>query len=397
MLTHDHFEQLCAAAVTGQISHDDLATLQAHMETCADCRSFVGDVCQVLGPSVAEYAHKEFAVKAPKGATERFIAKAHSEGIPLKKLTSHGGWPRYQKAVVLIAVAAGLALTCLSLYRKFATEGLRPVIRTNRLPQAPAPSIPDKNNEADHLRRKNAELKELLAASSSKLVAAEQRNKAGETLASEMRSRLNSAETENSSSQKAVQDKEAQIAQLRADLDRQATIKQADDIAIQAEESELRSLRDSQDKLTSELQQARSFAAAAKDAKELIAARNLHVVDVNDVNENGKRQRPFGRVYYVEGKTLRFYAYDLGDLHKVDTKIQFYVWGEKHGVTIKTLGVLHSDNLADNRWRLDFDDPNVLAKIDTVFVTVENNQAPVTKPKGKRILDAVLGDIPNHP
>jgi hypothetical protein len=396
LLTHDHFEQLCAAAVTGQISRDELGDLQVHMEKCADCRDFVSAIRQAIGPAILECADGRFPVKLPKGATQRFIAKAHSEGIPLGlKPRSRNRWSKGQIGVALVAVAAFIALSSILLYPKFLAEDQRPPSRTSTVI---LPSIvPKDDKEADDLRHENANLRELLAQSLSKMAASQQQLKAAESRISEIRTRLSAAEIESGVSQKTVQDRDAQIAQLKEDLDRQAAVKQADDIAIQTEESELQGLRETQERLTAELRRAEALAATAKDAKELIAARNLHVVDVNDVNENGKKQKPFGRVYYVEGKTLRFYAYDLGDPRKVDTKIQFYVWGEKDGVTVKTLGVLHSDSLADNRWRLDFSDTSVLAKIDSVFVTVENDQAQVSRPKGKRILDAVLGDTPNHP
>lgn len=394
MLTHDHFEQLCAAAVTGQITRDERVTLQEHMETCANCRDFVSDVGQIVGPSVAEYADRHSPAKSPKGVTERFIAKAHSEGIPLGKVIPPGRW-RARQALVLVAIAAFIALTSVILFPKFLAEDRRPPDKTSKV--APPSSTPKEHNEADDFRRENAKLKELLTQSSSKMAVSQQQLKAAEIRISEIQSRLSAIETDSGVWQKTIQDRDVQIAQLKQDLDRQAAVKQADDIAIQTEESELQGLRESREKLTAEVRRVEALAATAKDAKELIAARNLHVVDVNDVNENGKKQKPFGRVYYVEGKTLRFYAYDLGDSRKVDAKIQFYVWGEKDGVTVKTLGVLHSDSLADNRWRLDFNDTSVLAKIDTVFVTVENDQAQVSRPKGKRILDAVLGDTPNHP
>ena len=46
---------------------------------------------------------------------------------------------------------------------------------------------------------------------------------------------------------------------------------------------------------------------------------------------------------------------------------------------------------------LTFDDPNILAQINSVFVTVESSRKAVKEPGGKRILFAFLGDKPNHP
>jgi len=44
--------------------------------------------------------------------------------------------------------------------------------------------------------------------------------------------------------------------------------------------------------------------ARARWAK-LVAARNLHIVDVYDADPSGKRQRAFGRVFYTEGNLRR--------------------------------------------------------------------------------------------
>lgn len=41
--------------------------------------------------------------------------------------------------------------------------------------------------------------------------------------------------------------------------------------------------------------------------------------------------------------------------------------------------------------------PQVLAKIDSVFITLERTDEDVSQPKGKRLLTTYLGTPPNHP
>ena len=133
--------------------------------------------------------------------------------------------------------------------------------------------------------------------------------------------------------------------------------------------------------------------------RELVVARNLHIIDVHDRDGDGKNQRAFGRIFYTEGKSLIFYAYDLADPRKVDAKVSFYVWGEHLGAEkpIRSLGIFHNDDVSDGRWVLTFDDPHVLAQIDSVFVTVESSKKAIKEPGGRKILFAFLGDKPNHP
>ena len=102
-----------------------------------------------------------------------------------------------------------------------------------------------------------------------------------------------------------------------------------------------------------------------------MGARNLHVVDVGDVDTKGKEQQAFGRVFYTEGKSLIFYAFDLGN--RTTAKRSFQVWGARVPAQgrAKSLGILYVDDQKQNRWVLKFDDPDVLAEIDSVFVTIE--------------------------
>jgi hypothetical protein len=139
-----------------------------------------------------------------------------------------------------------------------------------------------------------------------------------------------------------------------------------------------------------------------KDAKSqmgaLVAARNLHIVDVYDADPNGKRQRAFGRVFYEEGKSLVFYAYDLDDSSRHRANVVFHVWGGKAGVKEVThsMGILQKDG-GESRWAMTFDDPKVLAQINSVFVTAESASKHDDKPQGKKVLYAYFGSAPNHP
>jgi hypothetical protein len=130
-----------------------------------------------------------------------------------------------------------------------------------------------------------------------------------------------------------------------------------------------------------------------------VVARNLHIIDVHDRDGDGKSQRAFGRIFYTEGKSLIFYAYDLGDPRKVDAKVSFHVWGGRLGADkpIESLGIFHNDDASDGRWVLTFDDPHVLAQINSVFVTIESSRKAIREPGGRRILFAFLGEKPNHP
>jgi len=102
------------------------------------------------------------------------------------------------------------------------------------------------------------------------------------------------------------------------------------------------------------------------------------------------------RVFYVEGQSLVFYAYDLAANHP-ERKVVFHVWGETAGVkeTTHSMGILHSDNPSQARWVLTFDDPKILKRINAVYITAEHGTPPKDDPQGRKLLYAFLGS-PNH-
>jgi hypothetical protein len=194
-------------------------------------------------------------------------------------------------------------------------------------------------------------------------------------------------------------DLEARISGLEAEIVKAKSDKTASDTAAAFQEAELRKLRKIVADQEAALSQQEALTAKGSDVRDLVVARNLHIIDVHDRDGEGKSQRAFGRIFYTEGKSLIFYAYDLADPRKLDAKVSFYVWGERLGSEkpIKSLGVFHSDDADDGRWVLTFDDPNVLAQINSVFVTLESARKTIKEPGGRKILFAFLGEKPNHP
>jgi hypothetical protein len=153
------------------------------------------------------------------------------------------------------------------------------------------------------------------------------------------------------------------------------------------------------DTTAADLQRERDLKSAKSEIGDLMAARNLHIVDVYDADQNGKRQRSFGRVFYIEGKSLVFYAYDLDDSSQFKANVIFHVWGGKAGVKQVThsLGILRRDDASQNRWAMTFDDQNILAQINSVFVTAESANKRYDEPHGKKVLYAYFGSPANHP
>jgi hypothetical protein len=140
------------------------------------------------------------------------------------------------------------------------------------------------------------------------------------------------------------------------------------------------------------------LSAATNEVRELMGARHLFMVDVYDGADMMRANRSFGRVFYSEGKSLIFYAFDLGKIR--DPKhVTFEAWAEeekdlKHA---RHLGDFYIDDVAQQRWVMKVDDPEKLKAIDAIYVTVESGRGTKTHPSGQKLLYAYLGGQPNHP
>jgi hypothetical protein len=398
---HEHYEELCAVAASGQASEVELEDLRSHLETCPSCRSMAYDFTEISARGLSALAAERQRSQVPSGMTQRFVARAWSEGIAMSRETA-SRMPRrnwlVSAAIGAIAAAALIAIVLtfgrprlsLSPGDHSSNQASLAASGTNSQP----PHTPD-THVREQLASAQAELNALdakIKAQTGELTSA---SKAKDTLDS----RVADIERENAGLLSGKAQLEGRITQLQEELEQSRSDKNAGDVAMALQNTEIRELRKKVADQTEELGQQQEFTAKAGDVRELVVARNLHIIDVHDRDGDGKSQRAFGRIFYTEGKSLIFYAYDLADPRKVDAKVSFYVWGERLGAEkpIRSLGIFHNDDVSDGRWVLTFDDPHVLAQINSVFVTVESSRKTIKEPGGRKILFAFLGDKPNHP
>lgn len=405
MNTHEQYEELCALAASGQASPEELTDLRSHLEDCSDCRSAAYDFTQVSAQGLSHLAAKRLRCQIPSGMTQRFVARARSEGIEMTRESLPRPVPRnrYTFFGSIAAVAAIILIAAFLTIGKqqsfLVAGGRQQVPATQPILPSPSTSAHDGRVEDGPLQQQlssaRAEANSMGTTIQAQRAELESANKEKDALSS----RITLAEQENVRIQSERAQRDARIFQLEGDIEKTRSEKNASDTTLALQEAELRELRKQVFDQAQELGQQQEFAARGSDVRDLVVARNLHIIDVHDRDGNGKSQRAFGRIFYTEGKSLIFYAYDLSDPRKLDAKVSFYVWGERLGAEkpIRNLGVFHNDDANDGRWVLTFDDPQVLAQINSVFVTVESSRKPIKEPGGRRVLFAFLGDRPNHP
>jgi hypothetical protein len=447
LFRHGRFKEMCALAVTGQLGGAQMCELDEHIAGCESCRKFLESIARVsvqVMPLLSESHAPAARILPPRGMRERFVARLASEakGIdtgrashtlvmpavkeyplapeheapeadaekkvsPLRALHS-----RALPVARRLAFATCCLIAALSGYYAGAHRSVQ-----SRPQLAQGPSTPSTMPSAPEVTPVSSDL--------DRVKKIEQQDSALKTQVNDLKEELASAQREYQSltrdlgnaneksaapaTQNAIgatvtpsgngQHGGDQISSLQAQIERLNQRLQESEASVGVQKQINDELSAKLEGTEAELQQERELKSAKTEIGDLMAARNLHIVDVYDADPNGKRQRSFGRVFYIEGKSLVFYAYDLDDSHQFKANVVFHVWGGKAGVKEVThsLGILQKDSAGENRWAMSFDDPNVLAQINSVFVTAESANKGYDKPHGKKVLYAYFGGSANHP
>jgi hypothetical protein len=424
--THADFEKICAAASLGKATAEDLLKLERHVSVCSSCwRAYHDDV------SAAAY---EFAALAPdpklshREAKEcldselfmrRWFARAEREGIafsdavrrpagtspPTSSLWSPGLlWKEYATPMVA-GVFVVLALTTGYLYRDTLLNGLRRNLPSHGASSAQI-ALRDTELQAhnqslrgqiERLNRELAEAGDRLRASES----SDQKAKARERKDFAAERDLLRAQTLQLQEQLLARKNE--LAQWAANGQREAEEQHKRtgelETSLVASQAELGSLTAKLKDESAALSRERELLAMGRDVSDLMGARNLHILDVVDTDARGKTRPAFGRIFFTEGKSLVFYAYDLNEAKMQKANYQYQVWAKKEGPNkpVRRLGIFYSDDKAQNRWVFKCDDANVVKEIDSVFVTVGRPNSNSTRPEGSPLMFAYLHGAPNHP
>jgi hypothetical protein len=413
MPDHEQFEQLCALAAAGELDGHDAEALAGHLEDCGACRALLSDFGEIHASWLP--AHPAFDIVPDTCAEARLrqtiLRCASAEGAQFSEaaiLAKETKWGKsklgsfYLRFCAVSALILLCALLFISLLRtkaeiaarkdsppptwtqSAAGQGGRSETANHELAEAN-----ERNREAEHsvnaLRLEVARLRNQLKDAESALSATAEGKSATENRVALLEKQLETGRND--------------LAQREAELERAKSSASTNEAVAIAEQQEIDHLHSEAAAKTASLQREREMLSAGREIRDLIAARNLHIIDVYDTNADGKTSKAFGRVFYTEGKSLVFYAYDLTAHHANNAKFAFYVWGKRDGAPqyVKVLGQLNKDDQQQKRWALTVTDPNVLAEIDSVFVTLEPATNGAGKPTGRPLLSAFLGSPANHP
>jgi hypothetical protein len=412
MHPHEKWLEMAALDAIGQLPAAEHDALLEHLRSCHDCVSET----QALSDLTQNWLPAAFTARAPlfcrneHGERAAFIGRAQAEGA---RFSAEAKRPRSAWSPETwnwSAALAGAAVTAVCSVLVFT------LMRTH-IAQAPEAHLVTAVADETELARENQRLQVQLAtvkhqfeaehnkvASLEKVGGDASRHSAqlkqelaiSRKQASDAREQLSLAIANSSEEAKRLAADLRQLDSLRAELEQAKSAREADQASLTDQRYKVAELTAELRTQTASVERDRELMAASRDIRDVMSARNLHIVDVHDIASNGKQRKAFGRMFYTEGKSLVFYAYDL------DTKgvknASFQVWGQKTDDqrAAVSLGMLYTDDQKQSRWVMKFDDPKVLAQIDSVFVTVESPGGS-KKPSGKKMMYAYLLNDPNHP
>jgi hypothetical protein len=428
MVKHEHYQEICAVASIGQASGAELAELQQHMVSCSECRQRYSDFMEI------QASHYAVTTEDPElSATEatacidsallreRFFKRAESQGI----VFSHAGtetpppeprirfftpktWPvlvARAAAAMFLAGAVGLSGYYLGGRR------LRTASVTQHSSDSPNTAQVDANGQQLRSRLASLEAENLslatelesLRASYGRASSAVARLQDDNAEIKKERSALSADLKERDGTidklQERVGENQAAVASIRTELEAAQSGRTEDQGNMIEFRVRVRDLTEQLAEKSSALEREKELLVAGRDVRELMASRNLHIVDVFDTDPRGKTRPAFGRIFLTEGKSLIFYAYDLNDPRVLSAGYHYRVWGKREGPSqrARSLGIFYSDDKSQKRWVLQYDDPKVLQEIDSVFVTLEPPNGNQTQPKGEKLMYAYLRGQANHP
>jgi hypothetical protein len=417
---HEWFEELCALAAIGELAAAEFHDLQEHLAACPHCRQLYADFCRISADDIGLVAIQGRAEESDEDSPGpldeqellgRVLSRTREQAVDAPRVSSAARigdhsirfsgvsmWQWLQRPTLAYGVLALLLAAGAGAYR------FRDLQQNKRLTDLESRLA---------FWKDRAETRATEQSSAAKLLEQSQlEREALQKAQEEARIQYADLMTQQKTLQSAVAAANARAEQLGNDLNVAKATQQAQEGLtgeLQAKLERATERVQEQQQLVADLRrkveraEAAAIAPAAPpvedaEAKGLFGARDLHIVDVYDVEGNGKTRRTFGRVYYVEKKLLVFYAFDLKDKRHNRTAAGFQAWGYREASSSKpaNLGLFYVDDASLDRWVLKVNNPRVLEHIDAVFVTLEPPDGSPS-PQGRRLLYANLSGPPNHP
>ncbi len=424
-------DDLCLDYLTGELSADKRQSFEDHLDECFRCRQSVEEYRTILRSAVSvlpseavedlplgsvpwsiEEGEKRLyaAIETEAGARRPFDQLKDRTKLPPRKISkarlANVLLPsnlRVQLAVatlVILTVVLGVFIYRIGLKRGREQSQLGEQSKSEKAPwRAQLESLSHERNQLEaSLRDREVGISGLRAQLKEQRKLTEALQTALQSAGQETREQTEKTSAERNTLARKVEDEQALLTATEKKLDALEQAKTSDALRVTSLENQIHFMSQLLKDKDATIDEQQRYLASDRDIRDLMGARDLYIAEVYDVGGNGKRKKPYGRVFYTKGKSLIFYAYDLDQQPGLKSASSFQAWGLRgpDRNTALSLGVMYIDNSANKRWVLRFDDPKALEEINAVFVTVEPNGGSRV-PRGQQVLFAYLREEPNHP
>jgi hypothetical protein len=402
VLEHDRFEEFASLAAIGELSPEEQEEFLHHQKTCGQCREVVAETSSLASTAFLAGAPKE-EDSAVEGERHRRLRDGIARSLPAvvpvslveryKHLAAAG-----VAAAFLLGAGVGAAV---ELSRQPSVSVVKTPVAAASSAKTETPNSAIRQDESVRLQTVVVELQKRVEQTSGENQSLREKLTLSDQHTTELETRLNEVEKQFSAQSQDVVQAHNDLSAARSEL----AHAQASLSASQGKIDSLQfALADKDARLTemsASVEREREMLSQGREVRDIMGARDLHIVDVIDRDGNGRPRKAFGRAFYTQGKSLVFYAFDLPVKNTADGKFVYAAWGSNsnnlNSKAAHSLGIFYNDDQTQHRWAMKFDDPKLLDEIDTVFVTLEPADKPFATPTGKPLLEAYFGTPPNHP
>jgi len=387
---HEKYKELSALAASGSLSPLELSELRSHLEHCESCQEAFSQY-RILNsegiPTLAEgyLARPERVVWDDAAVRERLWTSIRTQQQTLPEQANQvpatvrldSSSRSKARAIAGMAIAAGLLLA-------LASGAYHLGARTQQKLEVVATAPTALEEQYQKLSEQKIAADESLAAQEKRLAQLQTESAEKEQVLAKLRLSLRALEIRSNELITESSQSESQLKELSQQRDDLNAKLQAMSQAYGNNQTELASLRSEREKTSlrtafleskiedlsarnrdqdRRLKDAEQYLSSDRDIRELMGARKLYIADVFDVDGSSRTQKPFGRVFYTQGKSLIFYAFDLDRQPGVVNASTFQVWGQRETpqgepASPMNLGILYMDNETNRRWVMRFDIPS---------------------------------------
>lgn len=414
----DYFVELCALSFTGTLTPTEWQRLEVHLSQCASCRAIKTEYERTIATTLPAMASSRPDIDDGESPDPYSIEKGEAalferierENIKPDHEAPSVESPSRSRAVLFGALAATLLVGCtyggyrLGALRNDRSRAAKPSIERQRLIPPPAaldargPSkIPEAATDPKLIQRLSESERRIKGIESEEAILEDQRQSLVAQL-NERDSKLNEALQQRTNLEQQLNLERADTQTLNAKLDqatKELAARSPSTDTLQTRVGTLQNELADKDRLIASQE---DLLQHDRDIRNLMGARDLYIGEIYDVAKSGKTQKPFGRVFYTQGISLVFYAYDLDQQPGVKLASTFQAWGRREIDQARdvSLGIFYQDDQNKKRWILKSNDGATLSRLDAVFVTVEPH-GESSRPTGKPLLFTYLRLAPNHP